>query len=43
MCLLNNFWIFVKLNFVREWFFVFGYNNDILGVGFFESFDEFIG
>ena len=43
MCLPNNLWISVKSNFARERLLASGYNNDILGVGFFESFDEFTG
>ncbi|MDA7827992.1 hypothetical protein N9A67_07185 [Rhodobacteraceae bacterium] len=41
MCLPNNLWISVKSNFARERLLASGYSNDILGVGFFESFDEF--
>lgn len=43
MCLPNNLWISVKSNFARERLLASGYSNDILGVGFFESFDEFTG
>lgn len=43
MCLPNNLWISVKSNFARERLLASGYSNDILGVGFFESADEFIG
>lgn len=43
MCLPNNLWISVKSNFARERLLASGYSNDILGVGFFESFEEFTG
>lgn len=43
MCLPNNLWISVKSNYARERLLASGYSNDILGVGFFESFDEFTG
>ena len=43
MCLPNNLWISVKSNFARERLLASGYNNDILGVGFFEDFEEFTG
>lgn len=43
MCLPNNLWISVKSNFARERLLASGYSNDILGVGFFESYEEFTG
>lgn len=43
MCLPNNLWVSVKSNFARERLLASGYNNDILGVGFFESAREFTG
>jgi hypothetical protein len=41
MCLPNNLWISVKSNFARERLLASGYSNDILGVGFFQDFEEF--
>lgn len=43
MCLPNNLWLSVKSNFARERLLASGYNNDIIGVGFFEDYREFIG
>ena len=41
MCLPNNLWISVKSNFARERLLASGFNNDILGVGFFQQYTEF--
>ncbi len=41
MCLPNNLWISVKSNFARERLLASGYNNDIVGAGFFEDYTEF--
>jgi hypothetical protein len=41
MCLPNNLWVSVKSNYARERLLASGYSNDILGVGFFQDFDEF--
>lgn len=41
MCLPNNLWLSVKSNFARERLLASGFNNDILGVGFFEDHTEF--
>ncbi len=41
MCLPNNLWISVKSNFARERLLASGYSNDILGVGFFQDYEEF--
>jgi hypothetical protein len=40
-CLPNNLWISVKSNFARERLLASGYNNDILGAGFFQDASEF--
>ena len=42
LCLPNNLWISVKSGFARERLLASGFSNDILGVGFFESYKEFI-
>jgi len=42
MCLPNNLWLSVKSNFARERLLASGYTTDILGVGFFTSFEEFV-
>ena len=41
MCLPNNLWLSVKSGYSRERLLASGYSNDILGVGFFEDFEEF--
>jgi hypothetical protein len=41
MCLPNNLWLSVKSNFARERLLASGYSNDILGVGFFQDYEEF--
>ena len=41
MCLPNNLWLSVKSGYSRERLLASGFSNDILGVGFFEDFEEF--
>ena len=41
LCLPNNLWMSVKSGFSRERLLASGYSNDILGIGFFEDFEEF--
>ena len=42
MCLPNNLWISVKSSFTRERMLVSGFSTDIVGVGYFEDYKEFI-
>lgn len=42
MCLPNNLWLSVKSNYARERLLASGYTTDIIGVGFFTDYKEFI-